>query len=227
MAADVPVATLPMGNENLFAAYFDFGRHGEKLADAIARGQTQRIDLGAIERPGQPARRFTLMAGIGFDADVVRRVDRWRNATPNDNGGLKRVNRMSYVPRILGALREYRYPAITLEADGQSVTGSHVFLFNLPCYGMDLGLAPDARGDSGKLHWVVFERPGMLRLARYGLLALFKRHYGSAGVHHGSAERVTLTAESAAPVQADGDPQGETPLSVAVRPKALRVIKVE
>lgn len=226
MAADVPVATLPMGNENLFAAHFDFGRHGEKLADAIARGQTRRIDLGAIERPGEPDRLFTLMSGIGFDADVVHRLDRWRHATANSSGGLKRVNRMSYVPRILVALRDYRYPPITLEADGQSATGAHAFVFNLPCYGMDLGLAPDARGDSGKLHWVVFERGGMLRLARYGMLAFFKRHYGSAGVHHGSAERVTLNAESGVPVQADGDPAGTTPLTIAVRPEALRVIRV-
>lgn len=226
MAADVPVATLPMGNENLFAAYFDFGCHGEKLADAIARGQTRRIDLGAIERPGEPDRLFTLMAGIGFDAEVVHRVDRWRSATANGRGGLKRVNRMSYVPRILGALREYDYPTVALEADGQSISGAHAFVFNLPCYGMDLGLAPDARGDSGKLHWIVFERPGMIRLARYGILAFFKRHYGSAGVHHGAAERVSLTSDQPVPVQADGDPQGDTPLLIAVRPEALRVIRV-
>ncbi len=224
LAADVPVATLPMGNENLFAAHFAFGRHGERLADAVARGRTRRIDLGALERKGQPPRLFTLMSGIGFDADVVHRLDRWRTASMRATGELRRVSRISYMPRILGSLREYGYTPVTLEADGRRVTGAHAFVFNLPCYGMDLGLAPDACGDSGRLHWVVFERPGMIRLARYGMLAFFKRHYGSPGVHHGSAERVTLSADGPVPVQADGDPAGTTPLTIAVRPAALQVI---
>ena len=46
LSADVPLAVLPLGNENLFAAAFGFENDPHALALAIARGARQRIDLG-------------------------------------------------------------------------------------------------------------------------------------------------------------------------------------
>ncbi len=64
----VPVTVLPAGTENLFAQQFGIGRDVEALADTIAAGQSVRIDLGSAD-----GRLFSLMAGLGFDADVVSR----------------------------------------------------------------------------------------------------------------------------------------------------------
>src|SRR5581483_8755099 len=64
----VPITVLPAGTENLFARHFGLGRDPARLAAIIAEGRMARIDLGLTG-----ARRFTLMAGIGFDADVVTR----------------------------------------------------------------------------------------------------------------------------------------------------------
>ena len=226
----LPFATLPAGNENLFAQEFNFTGKPEAIAAAIGQGQTQPVDLGRAfdpERPDESGRLFTLMTSAGFDADVVYRVDRWRKATAHTS--LKRVNRLSYVPRILSAIFGYRFPAVTLEADGPAVTGHQAYVFNLPQYGGNLRIGQHAQRDDGQLAWVVFQKPGFIRLLGYHWLVLRGKHLAARKtVAHGRASRVTLRTghNGTVPIQADGDPVGETPLEMAVLPSALNVIKV-
>lgn len=222
----VPLATLPIGNENLFARQFGFTRRPGPLAAAIARGRSLRTDVGVVG-----GRLFTLMASGGFDATVVHRMAQWRrSATPNRhdtpaNGcSLRRVNRLSYAGHIVGTICNYDYPAITVEADGQTARGAHVFIFNLPQYGGNLGIARHARGDDAMLDWVVFERPGVVSLAHYAWSVLRTRHLGRPDVPHGRARAIRLTAPTPVALQADGDPAGYTPLTVTVKPRALRVV---
>lgn len=246
-------ATLPNGNENLFAQYFGFTLKAEPMAAAIASGQTQAVDLVRIrsasgvteaqagaaedyrEQPG-PAedprqsppvdRLFTLMASSGFDAEVIHRLDRWRKNHPK--GELHRVNRQRYLMRIVEAIRGYRYPEVTLVADGQEVAGHQAYVFNLPMYGGGLKFAPDARADDQQLDWVVFERPGFFRLLFYHWLVIRGKHPRGRTVACGRASKITLrtTVELPVPTQADGDPAGHTPLDLTVLPGALRVIRV-
>src|SRR5690606_30648069 len=133
------------------ARQFGFTASPATLAAAVARGQTCQIDVGAVGN-----RLFTLMASTGFDADVVHRLAQWRTV----GARLRRVNRFSYARRIFDAMRSYAYPPITLEVDGQRVTGSHVFVFNIPQYGGNLGICRHACCDDATLDWVVFKNPG-------------------------------------------------------------------
>ncbi|MFI4862040.1 MAG: diacylglycerol/lipid kinase family protein [Phycisphaerales bacterium JB063] len=214
----LPIAMLPAGNENLFAQAFGHNRGTDALASAIARGRTQTLDAGDAG-----GRLFTLMASAGFDSEVVRRVDDWR--VPAESGApLKRVSRISYAPKIVGAVTAYRYPPVTLEADGQTATGAHAFVFNIGRYGMNLGLARGADPSDGLLDWVVFEKPGMVALAGYGLSVLRGKHLDRADVHHGRSTSIRLSAATPVPVQADGDPAGETTMAIKVLPGMLRVI---
>jgi diacylglycerol kinase (ATP) len=227
----VPLATLPVGTENLFAREFGYARSARPLVDAIERGQTRMVDLGAIVGP-QRTTLFTLMASVGFDADVVHRMAAWRSghdAGDTDHGDAKpaarrRVNRLSYLPRILSCVRQYGYPPVTIEVDGQRHTGSHLFIFNLPQYGGNLGIARHACGHDAKLDWVLFQKPGVLSLADYGWTVLRARHLGRPDVPHGQGASLRIYSECPIPLQADGDPAGFTPVSVEVRPCALRII---
>ena len=216
----VAFATLPIGTENLFAREFGFSRKPrqlQRIARGVAEGRTRPIDLG---QAGD--RLFTLMASAGFDADIVHRMNRWRNGC--GDGVLRRVNRFSYAPRIFDCLREYAWPPVTLEVDGERHTGSHVFVFNLPQYGGNLGIGRHACCDDAKLDWVVFERPGLASLGTYAWNVIRGRHLEHPGVRHGCATRVRIESQVTAAVQADGDPAGFTPVEVTIRACALRVI---
>jgi len=213
-ARDIPVAMLPIGNENLFARQFGF-RRIEALADAVARGRTVEADVG---RAGD--RLFTIMVSAGLDADVVHRVQQWRVTS----GQLKRITRLSYARPICSAVLGYRYPLVTLEADGQTFRGAHVMIFNMNQYACRLPFVPDADPDDGLLHFVVFQHPGAIALAGYMLAVVLGRHRALPSVHVGAAKFLKLTAPTPVPIQVDGDPSNHTPADIELMPRAIRVI---
>jgi len=147
----LPLAVLPAGNENLFARALSCPVECDALVAAIVAGRAEWIDFG---RAGP--RLFSLMVGVGFDADVVHRVARWRRRQRS----LRRVTRLSYLRPILRAFRHQPWGQVDIIADGVAVRGAHCLVFNLPKYGGGLCVAPNARADDGLLDWVVFERPG-------------------------------------------------------------------
>ncbi len=211
----VPFATLPSGNENLFARQFGFTRNGRVLARAIAAGRTHQIDLA---RAGE--RLFSLMLSAGFDAAVVHQVVQWRISGKS----MRRVNRFSYAKPIVDTLRNYGYGRLELEADGVRMAGTHAFAFNLPQYGFQMPFAPMASGDDGLLDWLVFERPGFGSMASYLMSLVRGKHFERADVHHGRARRIKITATVPVPVQMDGEAAGFTPVELEIVPQALRVI---
>lgn len=221
----LPFATLPVGNENLFAQEFGYTGKPEHIASAIVRGQTRPIDLGSIEFEGK-RRLFTLMVSAGFDADVVHRLDHWRKDT--GDGTLRRVKRSTYLPLVLGAMRGYGFPSVTLEADGQTFEGGQVYVFNLPRYGGKMGIGKGAVVDDGLLDWVVFEKPGFINLLGYHWLVMRGKHLDCKSVAHGRSKQVSLRPSNgqALPAQTDGDPSGRTPVDIDVLPAALNVVTV-
>ncbi len=211
----IPLAVLPMGNENLFARQFGF-RKPEPLAEAIARGRTRTIDLGSAND-----RKFAVVASVGIDADTVERVQKWRVRADH----LKRVTRLSYARPIISAALGYGYPPIELIADSRTVPGTHAMVFNFNRYALGLSFTPEAKADDGKLHWLVFEKPGLVKFTTYlASVWLRSRHLKRPDVHAGTAETIELRCNTGAPVQVDGDPSNRTPVTIKALPQSLRVI---
>ncbi len=221
LSADVALAVLPLGNENLFAKAFGFEDDPGGLAHAIARGARQPIDLGRAHTTAG-SRLFTLMLTAGFDAEVVHRFTRWRTA----GGAPRRAGRAAYVRPFAEALWSYPHAGMTLTADGVAVDGSHCVVANLPDYALDLRLAPAAQADDGLLDWTVLSRSGRVALAGYALAVARARHTRQAHVPVGRARHLTLRSVAPVPVQIDGDPWGFTPVEVEAVPAALSVVVI-
>jgi diacylglycerol kinase (ATP) len=221
LAADVPLAVLPAGNENVFARALGFGAEPAALAAAIAAGCCRRIDLGRARTSDGP-RRFALMLSAGFDADVIHRIARWRTA----GGAPRRVGRAHYLGPIGAALWAYRHAPVSVTADGATVAGAYCLVANLPEYALALSLAPAARVDDGLLDWVAFERRGLPALAAYAWAVVRARHGALAHVRAGRARHVTLTSAVPVPVQLDGEPAGFTPAEIEALPAALTIVVV-
>jgi diacylglycerol kinase (ATP) len=221
LSAGVPLAVLPLGNQNLFAGAFGFDDDPVALARAIARGDRRPIDLGRAHTTAGP-RLFTIMLSVGFDADVIHRITRWRTA----GGAARRAGRVSYLRPVAAAFWSYPHAAITLTADGVTFDGSHCAVANLPDYALDWRLAPAARADDGLLDWTMLSRSGRVALASYVLAVARARHTPRGHVPVGRARKLTLRSVAPVPVQIDGEPWGFTPAEVEAVPAALSVVVI-
>ncbi len=222
----VPIAVLPTGTENLFARHFRLDRRPERLARAIDAGRVAALDLG-LAGP----RRFSLMAGIGFDADVVTRHHEARVARTGSAGP---THRAAYVEPVLRSSLNYAFPALSVRVDDpdaeETIVGTTAFVFNLPRYALGLPFVPEARGDDGKLDLIVFREPGPFRALHYLWLVLRGRHLRRDDVQHRRVVSATIEVPIPVPYQLDGDPGGQVvptsagSLAIGVLPSAVEVI---
>jgi diacylglycerol kinase family enzyme len=213
-----PVMMFPLGTENLFAREFGYSRDADAMADAILACQTRDIDLG---RCGDIL--FSIVASAGIDAEVARRLAEWRHAHAK---GLKRVRRISYLPRLLEAMVRYKFPPMNVDADGRQIEGALALVFNIPQYGFRLPFAPHADPASGALEYVVFQKPGRAALIRYMSALILRRHLKLKDVYHGRANSIRIDCQTPVPLEIDGDCHGACPVDIHTEPGALRIIRM-
>lgn len=200
----VPITVLPAGTENLAAQHFGLRRHPQWLARTITAGKVVRSDVGSADN-----RRFVLMTGFGFDGDVVTRHHRSRISS---TGKIKPTHRAAYVEPIVRASLFYRFPPIHVKITDpgaeEELSGTTVFVFNLPRYALGLPFAPQAKQDDGLLDLVIFRDPGPFQALYYLWRVLRGTHLDHPGVSHRRVRRLALSASHCIPVQLDGDPAG-------------------
>jgi diacylglycerol kinase family enzyme len=224
---DLPaLAVVPGGSTNVFARAIGLPTHPfdatGAILEALRAGRSRRIGLGLADD-----RYFTFNAGLGFDAEVVHRIEKRRRAG----------EQTSHARFVRAALAHYltadrRHPAITLERPGEDpVDHLHFALVTNTAPWSYLGErpvqpSPEASFDTG-LDVFAPRSLGVLLTLRYVRRALL----GSSPLRsrrllrlHDVAE-FTLQASRPMALQLDGDWLGERE-SVRFRsvPDVLRVI---
>jgi diacylglycerol kinase family enzyme len=211
----VTLAVLPTGNSNLLARYFHFHRNPELLCQTLVEGVTTRIDAGLAN-----GRIFLLMAGCGFDGEVVRRVHGQRAG---------HIHSTSYLKPVAEAAWQYPFPEIQIdceEADGTSrhLSARWLFVFNLPCYGGGFRIAPHADGFDGLLDICSFRRGGRWSGIQYVSAIRLGLHQHLADWTTCRARRIRITSNEQVPYQLDGDPGGLLPLDIQSLPGRLTLL---
>lgn len=211
----VTLAALPVGTGNDWVKTLAIPRDWERAVDLIAGTRRRRIDAGRIDfDDGRPSCHFMNVAGIGFDAEVVRRMP------PNKRGAL------AYLSGVLGTLAGYRPVSPSLSGDIEADAEELFVLF--ACLGRYCGggmhVAPSAQPDDG-----LFDVVRVRRLGRLEVLANLRRLYdGTLPAHPkvaiGPARRLRLQTPRPCAIQADGELVGETPATLSVLPGALTVV---
>jgi YegS/Rv2252/BmrU family lipid kinase len=150
----VTVAIVPAGTANLLAR--DLGIPVD-LAAAVRiglHGERRRLDLGRLN-----GEHFAVMAGAGFDGDLIRDADR---------GSKERLGRLAYVWSALSHVRDQAVPMRikvddTVWFDGRA---SCVLLGNIGTITGGIHAFDDARPDDGWLEVGVATAQGALAWAR-------------------------------------------------------------
>jgi diacylglycerol kinase (ATP) len=158
---DTAVAILPAGTANLLAENLNVPHD---LAEAVRiglHGDRRRLDTGSVN-----GERFAVMAGAGFDAQMIAEADR---------GAKDRLGRAAYVVTAIKSLRAPRVRA-TIEVDGKPFFIGKVSCVLTANVGKILGgieAFPQAQPDDGRLELGVVTARDPLQWARtFGSLAL-------------------------------------------------------
>lgn len=210
----VPLAVVPLGTANVLAAEIGLGTGTAAVARAIADGPSATVALGRISGPDGHARRFSMMAGIGFDAHVVARVD----------PALKRwTGKLAYVLASLSQIVDHRNRMYELVVDGRPYRAASVIVAKGHFYGGRFVVAPAARLDEPYLHVCLFARTGRWHAIRYAAALLFGVLHRLSDVALLRARRIEIAGPAGEPVQVDGDLDGQLPVIIDIDDRALRL----
>jgi len=211
MAADSPpLAIIPLGTTNVLALEIGLPRRFEDVCDLAVHGTPTLIHLGLADQ-----RRFALMAGVGFDAAVVRGVDlRLKKA----------LGKGAYLVSTCRCwLRPANRPVRVVDDQGQSHHGYGAIISNARCYGGRFTMTPEASLFADSLEVCLILRPGRLALLRAGLALLTGRPLPPPWGRHFQSRRLEVDG-SGVPVQIDGDDAGFLPRVFAMNPFAIRLM---
>lgn len=223
---EVPLMPFPLGTENLVARHYGLlGPTGtfdlDVAVQTVLRGRLKRVDAGmATFLKRNKSRRdklFLIMASVGFDAEVVRRMHLTRRG---------HINRWSYLKPILASLRKYRYPRIRVESPGGTssddpLTVAWALLFNLPRYAAGLSIESLADETDGELDFCGLSYGSHVHGLRYLVGVLTGRHTSWKDVKRVRGASFRLTSTLPVAVQLDGDYAGRLPVEIRVEPQRV------
>jgi diacylglycerol kinase family enzyme len=191
---DVPLAILPAGTGNLLARNLDLPINDEAACLRIGiSGRTRAIDVGAIED-----RKFAVMAGLGFDAAIMRDAP---------EGLKKAVGWPAYVVSAGKHLRG-RGIRVTLTLDGGTPLHRRVrtvVVGNVGKLQGNIPLLPDAKPDDGILDVVVIATRNVIDWARVTGRVLRRADVPDRRMERFTAKHVLIEASHLQPRQLDGD----------------------
>ena len=204
--ADVPVGFLPGGGTSVLPRALglphDPAAAAAQVADAIGANRTRRITLGSVN-----GRRFAFAAGVGLDAEAVRRVDDMGRSSDG-----RRPGDLAFARAVVGALASNRghvNPSLEVVGLGRA---AFAFVANGSPYtyakGIALPIVPDADFELG------LDVVAPVRIRRRSLVwttyALLRGHPRAAEMLLGhDLDRVEIVCDTPMPLQADGEDLGD------------------
>lgn len=208
--AETPLAFIPLGTTNVFAYEAGIPFDMERACRIALDGDARPVSLG---RAGTDY--FLLMAGVGFDGEVVHRV----------NGRLKRfTGKFAYALSALYCLARLPLQRIEVRCDEDVPMPCHgVILSNGRFYGGKFVVNPEASLRTEQLDLCLFLSRNRLALAAsFALLALGKKP-PMKFVRHLQARKVEVRGAETA-VQIDGDDFGRIPMNFYAEPGKLTLV---
>jgi len=205
--AGIPLAFLPGGGANVLSRALGLPRDpaaaARQVGEALEAGRTRTISVGRVN-----GRRFSFSAGLGFDSELVRRVDaRGRR----DDG--KRPGDTAFIAAALGLVAERRMrfePVLEVGGLGRAAfalvanTDPYTYSGAIPVH-----VAPDARFELGLDLFAPKQVTAatLPRLLRH--LVTGKGVRDREVVHGHDLDRIEITCDRPLPLQVDGEDLGD------------------
>lgn len=203
----VALALFPIGTANVLAREVNMPKRPAAAAKVILEGRTLAVTPARLN-----GRRFMVMCGIGYDAWVVDQVDLILK---------RRLGKLAYLLSMIRQLFRYGEVRYRITVDGRPLDCFSAIITHGRYYGGGFLLSRKASLSRPSLQVLMFQRPGLLFLLRCLVALVLGRMERVPGVASLNAERVTVSAPTLEPIQADGDPVGFLPAVIEMESQAV------
>lgn len=209
--APVRLGILPVGTMNVFATELGIPQGNlERAWDVIEHGKVVEVDL-----PQANDTHFIQLAGVGLDAEVVRK-------TTADSK--KALGPLSYLLTLV-QVAAHKPSRVMLEAEGGRISeGSFALIGNGRLYGGPFPVFQRASLFDGLLDVLVFQNQSHWDVVRYFQAIAFGTHPQLPDVEYFQTSSLRVTSEGDVPVELDGEVAGILPCLFSVSPQKLRVL---
>jgi YegS/Rv2252/BmrU family lipid kinase len=207
----VPLMIWPTGTENLVAKSLGFRAQTDLIPHCISSGRTVSLDVGTAD-----GRCFLVVAGMGFDAEVVDRLTRCRSG---------HITHLSYFEPIWRTFWTHRFPEIRILHEGSVWWQGRgmAFVGNMSRYSLGLPVVRDADPHDGQLDLLVLPCRNQFKLLAHAARTLLARHLEHGGARYLRFTRLRIEAVDPVLMELDGDCGGRLPVEFGIRGNALRV----
>jgi diacylglycerol kinase family enzyme len=202
--AETPVGFLPGGGANVLPRALGLPGDPVRAAERLVSGRTRRISLGRVN-----GRRFGFAAGIGIDAEAIRRLEARGRA---DDGA--RSGNVVFAWEFARLLAEHRgrfEPSLEILGRGRAafalVANGNPYTYAGP---VPIRVAPEAQFELG-IDLVAPRAVSPLSLPRLLTYVLLGRGQSGAGdiVYGHDLDRIEVVCDEPMPLQADGEDLGD------------------
>jgi len=202
---DLPLGFVPGGGTSVLPRALGLPRDAvpaaEQLADALEANRSRRISTGRVND-----RRFAFGAGIGIDAEVVRRIDdRGRSPDGTRPGDLAFVSTFA---RLLVEHRGRLEPMLEVEGFGRA---AFVFVANVNVYSFLKAIAIKATPEAAFEQGLDFLAPVSVtpRTLPPLLYALASGRPARHALRGHDLDRIAVKTDRPLPLQVDGEDLGD------------------
>lgn len=209
--APVRLGILPVGTMNVFATELGIPQGNlERAWNVIEHGKVVEVDL-----PQANDTHFIQLAGVGLDAEVVRK-------TTADSK--RALGPLSYLLTLV-QVAAHKPSRVMLEAEGGRISeGSFALIGNGRLYGGPFPVFKRASLFDGLLDVLVFQNQSHWDVVRYFQAIAFGTHPQLPDVEYFQTSTLRVTSSGDVPVELDGEVAGMLPCLFSVSSQKLRVL---
>lgn len=219
--SEITLALIPVGTGNDWGRMFGIPLLYESAVKIIKEGKTTPHDIGRLSffnGSESGIRYFINIAGLGFEATVVKRTN-----IQKDKG---RSNKAIYFYNLLMSLISYKNTDVELIIEGQKIN-SRIFSINVGngryCGG-GMRQTPEALTDDGQLDITVINGMGKIEIIRNLQILYDGTILSHPKVDGYRSDKVQVNSGTLLYAEADGESVGHTPVEFTIVPAAINVV---